>query len=149
MRRPGEHEMRRYLVSILAIISLAFSAAVTAGDYQDGRDAYDVGDFDTAMRLVSEVCERASIYLLNSINPFRIEGQQSAAWEITAALGEEPAVHALPVGNAGNITAYWKGYKEYHAHGKCDKLPKMMGWQASEAAPIVHGKPVVILVVGI
>ena len=76
---------------------------------------------------------------MNSINPFRIEGQKTAAFEICDALGDAPDFHFLPVGNAGNITAYWKGYKEYHAAEKADTLPRMFGFQAAGAAPIVDG----------
>ena len=92
------------------------------------------GNFDDALALVLELTSSHDVALVNSINPFRIEGQQSAAWEITAALGGPPAVHALPVGNAGNITAYWSGYTtEGHA-------PHMWGFQAAGAAPIVSGE---------
>ena len=92
------------------------------------------GNFDDALALVLELTSSHDVALVNSINPFRIEGQQSAAWEITAALGEAPAVHALPVGNAGNITAYWKGYTAE------DRTPRMWGFQAAGAAPIVSGE---------
>jgi threonine synthase len=80
--------------------------------------------------------------LVNSLNPYRIEGQKTAAFEIIDALGFVPAYHCLPVGNAGNITAYWKGYKEYWEKGRADGLPKMLGFQAEGAAPIVRGKVV-------
>lgn len=92
------------------------------------------GNFDDALAIVLELTSTHDVALVNSINPFRIEGQQSAAWEITAALGEAPAVHALPVGNAGNITAYWSGYR-YENHA-----PRMWGFQAAGAAPIVLGE---------
>jgi threonine synthase len=92
------------------------------------------GNFDDALALVLELTSTHEVALVNSINPFRIEGQQSAAWEITAALGEEPAVHALPVGNAGNITAYWAGYKAER------RAPRMWGFQAAGAAPLVSGE---------
>ena len=92
------------------------------------------GNFDDALALVLELTSTHDVALVNSINPFRIEGQQSAAWEITATLGEAPTVHALPVGNAGNITAYWRGYSaEGHA-------PYMWGFQAAGAAPLVSGE---------
>ena len=92
------------------------------------------GNFDDALALVLELTSTHDVALVNSINPFRIEGQQSAAWEITATLGEAPTVHALPVGNAGNITAYWRGYSaEGHA-------PHMWGFQAAGAAPLVSGE---------
>jgi len=98
------------------------------------------GNFDKALNLVKQITENSPITLVNSINPFRIEGQKTASFEVVDQLGRAPDYHFLPVGNAGNITAYWKGYKEYHAHGKTDRLPKMMGWQAEGASPIVHGK---------
>lgn len=92
------------------------------------------GNFDDALALVLELTSTHDVALVNSINPFRIEGQQSAAWEITATLGAEPAVHALPVGNAGNITAYWAGYKAEQ------RAPRMWGFQAAGAAPLVSGE---------
>jgi threonine synthase len=94
------------------------------------------GSFDDALELVRKVTSEFDIVLVNSINPYRIEGQQTGAWEVIDALGEAPAVHALPVGNAGNITAYWRGY------GAAGTTPHMWGFQASGAAPIVHGAPV-------
>ena len=97
-------------------------------------------NFDRALNLVREITEEHHITLVNSLNPMRIEGQKTASFEIVDQLGRAPDYHFLPVGNAGNITAYWKGYREYHTHGKCDRLPKMMGWQAEGAAPIVRGK---------
>ncbi|MDJ0925603.1 MAG: threonine synthase [Acidimicrobiia bacterium] len=92
------------------------------------------GNFDDALALVLELTSTHDVALVNSINPFRIEGQQSAAWEITAALGDAPEVHALPVGNAGNITAYWRGYTAE------DRSPHMWGFQAAGAAPLVSGE---------
>jgi len=100
------------------------------------------GNFDDALRLVREICEKYPITLVNSVNPYRIEGQKTGAFEIVDDLGRAPDIHAIPVGNAGNITAYWKGYKEYFAAGKIDKLPKMAGFQAAGAAPIVDGHPI-------
>lgn len=100
------------------------------------------GNFDQALQLVVEMCKSQAITLVNSINPFRIEGQKSAAFEIVDDLGEAPEYHAIPVGNAGNITAYWKGYKEYHRAGKSEILPKMLGFQAAGSAPIVMGHKV-------
>jgi len=99
------------------------------------------GNFDAALRVVRELAQRHHACLVNSINPYRIEGQKTAAFEIVDALRRAPDLHFLPVGNAGNITAYWKGYREYHADGLC-ALPKMMGFQAEGAAPIVRGQPV-------
>jgi threonine synthase len=101
------------------------------------------GNFDDALRMVKDLVQKHPIVLVNSINPFRIEGQKTAAFEVCDQLGQAPVYHALPVGNAGNITAYWKGYKEYHAAGKITSLPMMIGFQAAGAAPIVLGHPVV------
>ncbi len=100
------------------------------------------GNFDIALRIVKEIVNRYPIALVNSLNPFRIEGQKTAAFEVCEQLGRAPVHHALPVGNAGNITAYWKGYKEYQAAGKIDSLPKMLGFQAAGAAPIVLGRAI-------
>jgi threonine synthase len=97
------------------------------------------GNFDEALTIVKEVSEKYGITLVNSVNPFRIEGQKTAAFEVCDQLGHAPNFHFLPVGNAGNITAYWKGYKEYHREGKIPALPRMMGFQAAGAAPIVLG----------
>src|SRR6266481_7080157 len=97
------------------------------------------GNFDDALRIVREIGERSSIQIVNSINPDRIEGQKTAAFEICDALGRAPDFHLLPVGNAGNITAYWKGYQEYRAHKIISSAPKMIGFQAEGAAPIVRG----------
>ncbi|MFH0754176.1 MAG: threonine synthase, partial [Candidatus Omnitrophota bacterium] len=98
------------------------------------------GNFDDALNLVKDVTSKYPIELVNSINPFRIEGQKTAAFEIVDDLGTAPVFHAIPVGNAGNITAYWKGYTEYHAIGKTKILPQMLGFQAAGSAPIVHNK---------
>jgi threonine synthase len=100
------------------------------------------GGFDAALRLVRELCERRPVVLVNSLNPHRIEGQKTAAFEIVDELGDAPDVVALPVGNAGNITAYWRGFNEYHALRRCTRLPRMLGAQAEGAAPLVHGRPV-------
>jgi threonine synthase len=100
------------------------------------------GSFDDALHVVRELGERGGVTVVNSINPFRIEGQKTAAFEICDALGEAPDVHCIPVGNAGNITAYWKGYGEYAADGLVKKRPRMLGWQAAGSAPLVHGEPV-------
>ncbi len=98
------------------------------------------GNFDEALNLVKEVSAKYPVTLVNSLNPFRIEGQKTAAFEICDFLGEAPDFQCMPVGNAGNITAYWKGYKEYQSKGISHKLPKMLGFQAAGAAPIVMGK---------
>lgn len=98
------------------------------------------GNFDDALKIVREITDKYPITLVNSLNPNRIEGQKTGAFEICDCLGEAPDYHAIPVGNAGNITAYWKGYKEYKEKGKIKNLPKMLGFQASGAAPIVKGR---------
>jgi threonine synthase len=100
------------------------------------------GNFDEALRIVRELGETGKVEVVNSVNPVRIEGQKTAAFEICDQLGDAPDFHFLPVGNAGNITAYWKGYKEYRAAGKSHTLPRMFGFQAAGAAPIVDGRPV-------
>lgn len=100
------------------------------------------GNFDEALTMVREICASYPITLVNSVNPYRIEGQKTGSFEICDTLGKAPDFHAIPVGNAGNITAYWKGYKEYQAEGKIDRLPKMIGFQAAGSAPIVLGHPV-------
>jgi threonine synthase len=101
------------------------------------------GNFDDALKLVREITAKHGIALVNSINPFRIEGQKTGAFEIVDDLdGHAPDFHVLPVGNAGNISAYWKGYKEYMSVGKSKNLPRMLGFQAAGAAPIVLGHPV-------
>ncbi|MBC7326633.1 threonine synthase [bacterium] len=100
------------------------------------------GNFDDALRIVVEISQKFPVTLVNSLNPYRIEGQKTAAFEISDVLGDAPAFHALPVGNAGNITAYWKGYKEYHQLGINKRLPRMLGFQAAGAAPIVEGRPI-------
>jgi threonine synthase len=100
------------------------------------------GNFDDALNLVLEIVKRIPVTLVNSLNPYRIEGQKTASFEVCDCLGDAPDFHAIPVGNAGNITAYWKGYKEYKAAGKVKKLPRMLGFQAEGAAPIVRGHPI-------
>jgi len=101
------------------------------------------GNFDDAFNLVKEITDKYPIQLVNSINPYRIEGQKTGAFEICDQLeGKAPDFHAIPVGNAGNITAYWKGYREYKEKGKIQRLPKMLGFQAEGAAPIVRGRVV-------
>ncbi len=100
------------------------------------------GNFDDALCLVREITSSHPIALVNSVNPYRLAGQQTAAFEVVDELGKSPDFHALPVGNAGNITAYWMGYKAYLSAGKCATLPRMIGFQAAGAAPIVLGNPV-------
>jgi threonine synthase len=105
-----------------------------------GAEIYSIkGNFDDALKIVRKLGEREDITLVNSINPFRIEGQKTAAFEVCDALGKAPDYLCIPVGNAGNITAYWKGFKEYHEL-KQTGLPKMFGFEASGAAAIVRGK---------
>lgn len=98
------------------------------------------GNFDRALEVVREISDKYPITLVNSVNPYRIEGQKTGAFEICEALGQAPDYHFIPVGNAGNITAYWKGYKEWHELGKIPALPKMMGFEAEGAAAIVKGE---------
>ncbi|MDD5085377.1 MAG: threonine synthase [Candidatus Omnitrophica bacterium] len=100
------------------------------------------GNFDDALNIVKEITSKYSITLVNSLNPFRIEGQKTAAFEICDDLGDAPDYHVIPVGNAGNITAYWRGYKQYKEAGRSETLPKMLGFQAAGAAPIVKGHPI-------
>jgi threonine synthase len=100
------------------------------------------GSFDTALEAVRDLTSRYPVALMNSVNPNRLEGQKTAAFEIVDALGDAPDYLLLPVGNAGNITAYWKGFREYHAAGRSTRLPRMVGAQAEGAAPIVNGHPV-------
>jgi threonine synthase len=100
------------------------------------------GNFDAALEIVRQLGETAPVTIVNSINPYRIEGQKSAAFEIVDALGDAPDYHCIPVGNAGNITAYWKGYREYQDAGLVTRLPRMLGFQAAGAAPIVAGHPI-------
>jgi len=98
------------------------------------------GNFDDALRLVREIGALGKVCIVNSINPYRLEGQKTAAFEIVDDLGDAPDVHILPVGNAGNISAYWMGYREFHGFGWAKKLPKMVGFQAAGSAPIFYDK---------
>ncbi len=100
------------------------------------------GNFDEALTIVRTLSESQPVTLVNSLNPHRIDGQKTGAFEVADELGDAPEYLFIPVGNAGNITAYWKGFVEYHALGKSRTLPKMMGFQAAGAAPIVKGKPI-------
>lgn len=100
------------------------------------------GNFDDCLRIARDLADRYPVELVNSVNPFRIEGQKTASFEVVDQLGAAPDIHALPVGNAGNITAYWKGYVEYAADGIASGRPRMWGFQAAGAAPIVLGHPV-------
>ena len=98
------------------------------------------GNFDDALRLVREIGETEPIAIVNSINPFRLQGQKTASFEIIDVLGDAPDIHILPVGNAGNISAYWMGYQEFHQLGKATKRPRMVGFQAAGSAPIFYNK---------
>jgi threonine synthase len=99
-------------------------------------------NFDAALDIVRQLGDTAPVTVVNSINPYRIEGQKTGAFEIVDLLGDAPDFHCIPVGNAGNITAYWKGYREYQDAGRVTKLPRMLGFQAAGAAPIVAGHPI-------
>jgi threonine synthase len=100
------------------------------------------GNFDDGMQIVKDVAEHAPVTIVNSINPFRLQGQKTAAFEIVEELGTAPDFHCLPVGNAGNITAHWMGYCEYHQHGIVNNRPQMVGYQASGSAPFMRGEMV-------
>jgi threonine synthase len=100
------------------------------------------GSFDDALDVVRDLTSRYPVALMNSVNPDRLQGQKTAAFEIVDVLGDAPDYLVLPVGNAGNITAYWKGFREYHAAGRSTRLPRMIGAQADGAAPIVTGHPI-------
>ncbi len=100
------------------------------------------GNFDRALEIVREMATNYPVTLVNSVNPYRLEGQKTAAFEVVETLGDAPDWLCIPVGNAGNITAYWMGFCEYHGAGKCDRLPRMMGFQASGASPLITGIPV-------
>ncbi|MBE0428859.1 MAG: threonine synthase [Thermoleophilia bacterium] len=100
------------------------------------------GNFDNALDIVRQIVEEYPVHLVNSINPFRLEGQKTGAFEVVDTLGRCPDHLAIPVGNAGNITAYWRGFNEYLREGLCESLPRMIGFQAAGAAPLVLGHPV-------
>jgi threonine synthase len=99
-------------------------------------------NFDTALDIVRQLGDSAPVTVVNSINPYRLEGQKTGAFEIVDVLGDAPDCHFIPVGNAGNITAYWKGYREYQDAGRITRLPRMLGFQAAGAAPLVEGHPI-------
>lgn len=100
------------------------------------------GNFDQALEIVREMADHYPVTLVNSVNPYRLEGQKTAAFEVVDTLGDAPDWLCIPVGNAGNITAYWMGFCQYHQEGYCDRLPRMMGFQAAGASPLVSGEPV-------
>jgi len=100
------------------------------------------GNFDDCLNIVRDMADNYPVTLVNSINPYRLEGQKTAAFEVVDALGNAPDWLCIPVGNAGNITAYWMGFCQYHSIGKCDRLPRMMGFQAAGSAPLISGQPI-------
>lgn len=100
------------------------------------------GNFDRALEIVREMSDRYPITLVNSVNPYRLEGQKTAAFEVVDALGDAPDWLCIPVGNAGNISAYWMGFCQYHQENRCTKLPHMMGFQAAGSAPLIAGHPI-------
>ena len=100
------------------------------------------GNFDQALEMVKAISEQYPVTLVNSVNPYRLEGQKTGAFEVVDTLGDAPDWLCIPVGNAGNITAYWMGFCQYHQVGRCQKLPRLMGFQADGAAPLVYGSPV-------
>jgi threonine synthase len=100
------------------------------------------GNFDQALEIVRQMADHYPVNLVNSVNPYRLEGQKTAAFEIVDVLGTAPDWLCIPVGNAGNITAYWMGFCQYHQAGHADRLPRMMGFQAAGASPLVTGSPV-------
>lgn len=99
------------------------------------------GNFDRALEMAREAAEKMGLAMVNSVNPYRLISQRTGAWEICEALGFAPDLHVIPVGNAGNISAYWAGYKEFRERGEISTLPRMLGFQAEGAAPLVTGKP--------
>jgi threonine synthase len=137
------YSARAGLRCIVLIPQGKVAAGKLAGAMAYGADVVAVqGSFDDALRLVREISERRPVALVNSINPYRLEGQKTAAFEICDTLGRAPDWMCLPVGNAGNITAYWMGYKQYHAAGHSPNLPRLLGAQAAGAAPLVLGHAV-------
>ena len=109
---------------------------------QGARVVQVAGNFDDALNIVREVSDKRPLTLVNSLNPYRIEGQKTGSFEVAEDLGGAPDYHFIPVGNAGNITAYWQGYCELHERAAVDRRPRMMGFQAAGAAPLVNGSPV-------
>jgi threonine synthase len=137
------YSARAGLRCIVLIPGGQVAAGKIAGALAYGAEVIAVrGSFDDALRLVREISDRRPIALVNSINPYRIEGQKTGAFEIVDALGRAPDWLCLPVGNAGNITAYWAGFKQYHAAGQANSRPRLLGVQAAGAAPLVLGHAV-------
>ncbi len=133
------HGIRAYIVVPAGFVAAGkLAQAVVLGAEIVSLD----GSFDDALRVVQELAERHPVRLVNSVNPHRIEGQKTAAFEIVDELGDAPEILCIPVGNAGNITAYWRGFQQYHALERSGQLPLMWGFQAAGAAPIVRGERV-------
>jgi threonine synthase len=131
------------LRTVVVIPAGAIAAGKLVQAQVHGADVIAVpGNFDSALLAVRELASDPRVTLVNSVNPNRIEGQKTAAFEIVDELGDAPDVLAIPVGNAGNITAYWRGFTEYFGDGMCTRLPRMLGGQAAGAAPLVTGEPV-------
>ncbi|MES2572834.1 MAG: threonine synthase, partial [Verrucomicrobiota bacterium] len=126
-------------VVLLPAGKIAFGKLAQAFMYGAKVVAID-GNFDAALHLVREIGETEPIAIVNSINPHRLQGQKTAAFEIVEELGDAPDFHVLPVGNAGNISAYWLGYQEFHQLGKASQAPRMVGFQAAGSAPIYHDR---------
>lgn len=136
------YSARAGMRSIVIIPAGKVAAGKLAGAIAYGADVIQIdGSFDQALDLVVKLSEKHPVAMVNSLNPFRLEGQKTAAFEICDTLGDAPDWLALPVGNAGNITAYWKGFKQYHS-GKLTRLPQILGVQATGSAPLVLGHPV-------
>jgi threonine synthase len=132
---------RAEIVPIVLVPHGKISAGKMAQAIMHGAQIIEVrGGFDECLELSRALAKEYPVALVNSVNPLRIEGQKTASFEIIDVLGKAPDIHVLPVGNAGNITAYWKGFKEYHQAGISTSLPKMWGFQAAGAAPIVEGR---------
>ena len=135
-----------------AAVGIQTVVLVPKGDIAEGKLSQTIaygarvmtvtGSFDQALSVVRELAQGYELSLVNSVNPHRIEGQKTAAFEIVDELGDAPDLLFIPVGNAGNITAYWRGFREYHDLGKAGRLPRMMGFEAEGAAPIARGAPV-------
>jgi threonine synthase len=131
------------LRTVVVIPAGAIAAGKLVQAQVHGADVLAVpGNFDAALAAVRELAADPRVTLVNSVNPHRIEGQKTAAFEIVDELGDAPDVLAIPVGNAGNISAYWRGFREYFADGRCTCLPRMLGGQAAGAAPLVRGEPI-------
>ena len=135
----ARHGLRAYVVVPAGRIAMGKLAQAVA----HGAEIVAIdGSFDDALRIVRDLAERYPVALVNSVNPYRIAGQKTAAFEVVDALGDAPDVLSVPVGNAGNITAYWEGFVEYHHLERAARRPRMWGFQAAGAAPLVHGAPV-------